>query len=380
MKVRLVAAVVCLLALAAAGASAQPSAQPVESESAVNRRGYELIRKGDVQGAIRVFQQNVEAHPESANVYDSLGEAYVEAGDTARAVENYRRALAINPRSKSARYALERLTGERHPLRPLVLFHIAAGVLALLSGAAALSLRKGSRRHRIAGNVFAFAIACMATTATYIASTDPNGAVINVLMGILTTYLVATGWLAARRQGGTGLIDDIALVAVVGVTFGLVRYGFDAASRENPTDGIPAAVYFVFAIVTLLAAVGDLRMISRGGVIGGQRIARHLWRMCTALLIAVGSFFLGQPQVFPDALRRSAGLRAIPVLLVLALLVFWLVRVKLTGRYGGTSGVPTRGSSRSSRPQSGLRDDSSQDESPHASGHHRAVDGEASVP
>jgi hypothetical protein len=42
----------------------------------------------------------------------------------------------------------------------------------------------------------------------------------------------------------------------------------------------------------------------------------------------VGSFFLGQPQVFPDWLRQSTGLRALPVLLVLAAMVFWLVRVR----------------------------------------------------
>ena len=50
-------------------------AAPAETEAALNRRGYELLRKGDVHGAIRVFQQTVDAHPSSANVHDSLAEA-----------------------------------------------------------------------------------------------------------------------------------------------------------------------------------------------------------------------------------------------------------------------------------------------------------------
>jgi uncharacterized membrane protein len=228
-----------------------------------------------------VFQHNVDTYPSFANVYDSLAEAYVAAGDTTRAVESYRKALAINPRSKSARYALQRLTGERRPLRPLLLFHIFAGVVGLLSGATAMALRKGSRRHEIAGQVFVVAMLCMGSSATYMAVMDPLGDVINVLMGILA-----------------------------------------------------------FAVVAMLAAVGDIRMLARGGITGARRIARHLWRMSTALFIAVASFFLGQAQVFPDVLRQSAGLRAIPVLLVIASLIFWLVRVRFTAAYGSRATPP----------------------------------------
>ena len=52
-----------------------------ESESDTNRLGYALLRKGQAESAIRVFQLNVETHPGSANVYDSLGEAYLTAGN-----------------------------------------------------------------------------------------------------------------------------------------------------------------------------------------------------------------------------------------------------------------------------------------------------------
>jgi hypothetical protein len=72
-------------------------------------------------------------------------------------------------------------------------------------------------------------------------------------------------------------------------------------------------------------------MMARG-LQGARRIARHLWRMCFALFIAAGSFFLGQAQVFPEPIRKS-GLLPIPVLLVLLLMFFWLVRVRFTQRY-----------------------------------------------
>jgi len=83
--------------------------------------------------------------------------------------------------------------------------------------------------------------------------------------------------------------------------------------------------------VILLAGLGDLRVLLRG-ISGRRRIARHLWRMCFGWFIATGSFFLGQQQVFPAWLRGSPAL-LVPALLPLALLIFWLVRVRFTNAY-----------------------------------------------
>jgi uncharacterized membrane protein len=333
MKARLVLTAACSLLVGLATAPAGAA----DTEAAINRRGYELLRKGDLPGAIRAFELNVRTYPGSANVYDSLAEAYEKAGDSPRAVENYRKALAINPRAKGARYAVARLTGERVALPPLVLFHVAGGIVGLLSGAAAMVLRKGSPRHEVAGRVFVAAMVGMGASGAWISLRDPEGEAINVLMGLLSCYLVTTAWLTARRRGSAGDFERTAVWVAVGLASALARYGVEAARGSGPPGGIPAGVYFVFAAVASLAANGDRRMIARGGISGAPRIARHLWRMCTALFIAAGSFFLGQPQVFPDGLRESAGLRAIPVLLVLAALAYWLVRVRFPNAYKGAS-------------------------------------------
>jgi hypothetical protein len=86
-------------------------------------------------------------------------------------------------------------------------------------------------------------------------------------------------------------------------------------------------------------------MLAHGGISGRPRIVRHLWRMCVGLFIATGSFFLGQPQVFPAALRGSIYL-IIPAILPLPLMVFWLVRVRFKNAYRGqpqTSSMPSTG-------------------------------------
>ena len=91
-------------------------------------------------------------------------------------------------------------------------------------------------------------------------------------------------------------------------------------------------MYFLFGMVALLAVLGDVRVILAKGIQGAHRIARHLWRMCFALLLASISLFVGQSQVFPEPLRNS-GLLPIPVLLVLLLMFYWLVRVLFTQWY-----------------------------------------------
>jgi uncharacterized membrane protein len=302
---------------------------PQESESDTNRLGYALLRTGETGSAIKLFQLNVETHPHSANVYDSLGEAYLAAGNRPLAIENYEKAIAIDPKKKSAVSALGTLTNRtREPYRPLVIFHILAGMVGLSAGAAAVSLRKGSRRHGVAGTVFVVSMLSMSASAAYMASMDPNGDVINVLMGILTFYLVATAWLTARRRSATtSLVDWAALLVALAVAAGLANYGLEAANSQTGTkDGAPAAIYFSFTVVAALAAILDLRMILRGGVSGAQRLTRHLWRMCAALFIGVTSLFLGQLQLFPVGLRNT-GLLVVPSLLVLVSLGFWLVRV-----------------------------------------------------
>ena len=81
------------------------------SEGALNSLGYSLYRKGYKDPAIRVFEWNVAAHPQSANVHDSLGEAYLGAGRRDDARRSYENALRLDPSSASAKAALAALKG-----------------------------------------------------------------------------------------------------------------------------------------------------------------------------------------------------------------------------------------------------------------------------
>jgi tetratricopeptide (TPR) repeat protein len=77
------------------------------SESRLNTLGYELIHQERHAEAIIVFQLNVALYPHSANCYDSLGEAFLKAGDIDKAIVNYRQSLHLDPQNSNAASILQ---------------------------------------------------------------------------------------------------------------------------------------------------------------------------------------------------------------------------------------------------------------------------------
>lgn len=72
------------------------------SEGELKRLGNEYLRKGQTKKAIAVFTLNVEAYPSSANVFYSLAEAFEKEGSKEKAIENYKKSLALNPGNQPA--------------------------------------------------------------------------------------------------------------------------------------------------------------------------------------------------------------------------------------------------------------------------------------
>ncbi|HEX8139848.1 MAG TPA: serine hydrolase [Pyrinomonadaceae bacterium] len=82
------------------------------SEARMNALGYNLLQRKRVREAIEVFKLNVSDHSESANVYDSLGEAYMMSGERELAVRNYRRSVELNPDNANAVEMLKKLQSQ----------------------------------------------------------------------------------------------------------------------------------------------------------------------------------------------------------------------------------------------------------------------------
>ncbi|HET9909682.1 MAG TPA: hypothetical protein VFQ23_23750 [Anaerolineales bacterium] len=206
----------------------------------------------------------------------------------------------------------------------LLPIHIIAGLTGIVSGFIALYTLKGGKLHRKGGMIFVYAMLVVAITGVVM------GALISemsaVIPGVLAFYLVMTALRSIRHPVLKFHWPDLGLLLLALILGGgSILYGILAEDQ-------PTALYIVFGIVTLLAALGDVRVMLAGSIQGKQRVVRHLWRMGLAMFIATGSFFLGQSDEFPEQFRNS-GLLSIPVLLVIFTMFYWLVRVSFTQWY-----------------------------------------------
>lgn len=214
----------------------------------------------------------------------------------------------------------------------LMTIHIAAGSIALLAGAAALFTRKGSKLHRWGGLMFVAAMLSMSASAIPLATLAQEPT--SVMGGALTFYLVLTSLFTIRRPFCRfDWVNTSAALAGLLIGIAFFALGFQGLSSATGTiDGLLPAPMFVFGSVALLAALGDVRLTLARTVSRSYRIARHLWRMCFALFMAVVSFFVGQAQVLPELLRNSPLPGSLPLLVVI-LMFYWLIRVRSVKGY-----------------------------------------------
>jgi CubicO group peptidase (beta-lactamase class C family) len=82
-------------------------------EFLLNSLGYDSLRNGKTDDAIRLFQKNVTEFPESSNVYDSLGEAYAAAGKKDLAIENYEKSVKLDATNQNAVKRLNELQEDK---------------------------------------------------------------------------------------------------------------------------------------------------------------------------------------------------------------------------------------------------------------------------
>jgi uncharacterized membrane protein len=219
---------------------------------------------------------------------------------------------------------------------PTALVHVTGGAVSLIAGPISLLAPKGRWLHRKAGTVFFVAMLVMASIAFVMASMRVEK--VNTLAAAFTLYLVATAWGVVKTRPGTvGRIERIApwaaaLIAAGGLTIGGLVAAFPGLLYDGDPDFSASPVLFlVFGGLATMSAGLDIWTLRRGGLTGAGRVSRHLWRMCLALFIAAGSYFLGQADTIPASLRGDH--LYLPPLLVLVALVFWIARVRIGPRY-----------------------------------------------
>lgn len=224
----------------------------------------------------------------------------------------------------------------------LMIIHVLAGTIAVLSGASALFASKGQTLHRAAGNLFFFSMSVSAIAGAIVALQTPT--MITFIAGIFTFYLVLTSWLTViKRYQNSLIISTINLIFVVVIAYLGISSGLAALeSADNLFHGYSSEPYFFFGGLAAICAILDCIMIGRRGHTGAHRIVRHLWRMCLALYFAMGSLFTGPgAQIFPESLQGS-WILTLPENIVMLLMIFWLARYLVFRRFKATSLKPEK--------------------------------------
>ena len=149
---------------------------------------------------------------------------------------------------------------------PLLILHIFAGSIGLLSGTVAMAVRKGGNLHRASGNVFTVAMLTLASSAFCLAILKSQQG--NIVGSIGAFYLIGTAWLAGRRGERTSLIDWSALF--IGLAGAVAAIALGVYTLHNPSGvdktTAPAGMSFFFGAILPLATAGDIRMLARGGI------------------------------------------------------------------------------------------------------------------
>ena len=213
------------------------------------------------------------------------------------------------------------------------------------AGLFALCVRKGGRLHRTSGDVFVAAMLVMALFAAVLGAIRP-GQVINVFIAAFAAYLVATAWRTARLGDGAagapeaaGLAVALVLCAPFAVLMVQVVTGVTLIHSAFAIRGPILVALCVFSAIMATAAVGDLRVVLGRGISGTPRVARHLWRMCVGLDLALGSGFTnGFARLLPGPYHVPPAFFA-PQLVMLAVLLYWIVRIRFPG-WAGRAATP----------------------------------------
>jgi len=213
----------------------------------------------------------------------------------------------------------------------LLPIHIAAGGLAIVLGAIALSVKKGGSTHRRVGLLFVCAMLVMGTSASILGfrKSPTDG---NVFAGFMVAYFVVTALMTVRavspwtRRINVAMLPIPLGLAILDILAGVKAFN----SPRGLLNGVPFQMLFFLATILILAGIGDVRILRFGVPHGGPRLARHLWRMCFALFIAAGSFFSIRARVakiLPEPFT-TAPMRALPILLLFGAMFYWLWRVR----------------------------------------------------
>jgi hypothetical protein len=213
-------------------------------------------------------------------------------------------------------------------IEALVFVHIFSGTVGLLCGFAILLFKKGTLLHKRIGSIFFYAMMVLGLTGAAVGFA--RWIPLSALNGLLVCYFVLTS-LLTMQKGNSIIVSLERMLALLGAALVVSFILFGKIARSMPEGmlgGFDSIAYFVFGSVAAFAVASDVHYLLKQNHSVRARLIRHLWRMLFPLFMATAAFFLGQAKLFPAQIQQSF-LIFVPVIIVIAAMLFWVARVYL---------------------------------------------------
>ncbi len=203
----------------------------------------------------------------------------------------------------------------------LLVLHIAAGSVALLTACGAVVAAKGGVYHVRAGRTYAIAMTVIFLTALPLAVLGAS--VFLLLIAVFSFYLVFAGWRFARNRRLRPHAVDWLAAAVMGLTgVAMSAYGIVLAASGDSQW----ITMFIFGAIALALGLVDSRYylrISRGNAGSrARRIQRHLTNMLAGTIATVTAVTVVNLDINPVWLPWI-----LPTAVITPLIVWWNARV-----------------------------------------------------
>ena len=197
----------------------------------------------------------------------------------------------------------------------LLVIHIAAGSVALLTAAVALAMPKGRRWHVLAGRIYAISMALVFVTAVPLAILGSS--IFLFLIAFFSFYLVFAGWRFARNRQRRAHPADWAAVGVLAIT-GLAMWGYAIViGLQGSSQWI---TLLVFGGIALALSVADGRF-HRTQPGGARRVARHLTNMMAGAIATITAVAVVNVEMDPVWVPWI-----LPTIVITPLIVWWNIR------------------------------------------------------
>ena len=197
----------------------------------------------------------------------------------------------------------------------LLAIHIAAGSIALLTAAGALTTPKGQRWHIRAGRVFAVAMTLVFVTAVPLAILGSS--VMLFLIAFFSFYLVFAGWRFARNRQRRAHPVDWAAVGILAVT-GLGMWAYAVVIRIDGNSQWVTLLVFGSIALALSVADGRFHLTQPGGA---RRVARHLTNMMAGTIATITAVTVVNVDMDPAWIPWI-----LPTIVIAPLIVWWNIR------------------------------------------------------